>query len=66
MTLVLDDRSVAKACDARITKAIYKDVRLVRCQYGGETRFKNTKYPSDAPMNHTAGVKVTEALSDVG
>jgi len=63
--LVFDNRSAAKIRDACMAGVVHKDVRLAGYQYGGETRFRNTTYSLDAPMNHTAGVKVAEALSDV-
>ena len=37
---VLSDRRETKIHDARNARAVYKDVRLVECQYGSEMRSK--------------------------
>jgi hypothetical protein len=63
---VLGDRSKAKIRQACMTSGVHKDIWLVGCQCGGETRFRTTTYTLEISMNNIAGVEVVEALSDVG
>ena len=46
---VLSDRRETKIHDARGTGAVYKNVRLVECQYGSEMRSKSLRTPLRSP-----------------
>ena len=61
----MSDRSQAKIRDARMPVVIYKDVWLAGCLHNNKIRFGTTTYTFEVPMDHIAGMKVAEALSDV-
>jgi len=62
---VLSYRSEAKIRDACVTRVVHKDIRLVECQHGGETRFRTVTYSHEVPMDYIARVEVAEAVSDI-
>ena len=48
-----------------MTGVVHKDIRLARCQCGGDLRLRTATYPFEVPVNDVAGVEIAEALSDV-
>ena len=63
---VQSHRSEPKVRDTRITRVIDEDVWLDTCQRGSKTGVRTTTYPLEVPVNHIAGVEVTEAPRNVG
>lgn len=55
---VSSDCSEAKICDARDAGVVHKDVRLLKCKYGGDTISRTTTYPLEVSVNHIAGMEV--------
>ena len=55
----------AKIRNTCITRVVHKDVWLAGESISGKTGFRTTTHSLEVPVNHIAGVKVAEALSDI-
>ena len=63
---VLSDCGETKIRDQRITGVVHEDIWLAGHQYSGKPRFRINTHSLEVPVNHIAGVEVTEASGDVG
>ena len=62
---VLSDHGETKVCDPCTAGGVHKDVPLVGCRYGGETRSRMITHSLETSVNHIVGVKVVEASGNI-
>ena len=60
------DAKIREPCMRGVVNNVHKHVLLMGRQGGGKERFRITTYSFEISVDHIAGVKIMEALSDPG